>query len=104
MRVQPIFLIALLIGCLTGEDESPDWMANVASNTDWRGSFGDRIIDSSGTADIDLPDDNVVCVFAQKLTDTGRLKVTIINRRNNEHVQSIETTEPFGYVNVCGGK
>ncbi len=92
-------LLFLSFGC------SVDYKADVQSNTQWTGAFGDRSVDGSGNKIVDLPDEHPQCCVVQKETENGYLRVRVLAEGGGlfgpEDSDWVETTADYGVVTVC---
>ena len=103
---------ALLLALVACEQRQDDYYAVVESNTAWSGIFGNRTVDGSSGAEVDLPD-NDPCVIARIQSETGYLTITVmshvtggsimgIGERDDRELQDTATTEAsHGMVAVC---
>lgn len=98
------FLLVILFLSACGMDTK----AEVQSNTSWSGAFGNRTVDGSGDAIIDLPDEDNQCAVVQKETSGGYLKLRIIQDpegiekiRGDKESSWSETTADYGVVSAC---
>jgi hypothetical protein len=93
-----VLVLVQVMGC------SNDWKAKVESSTEWSGSFSGRTVDGRGNQTVDLDDDDLVCCSVQKQTESGFLKVSVINEGSNPLAsdgESKETNAAYGIVTVC---
>ena len=80
----------------------PNWVAQVTSGLSWSGYFGNRTVSGFGSQQVDLPDEEIVCVTVQKQTDSNgalTLQIKAINRGWNR--DPVTTTAPYGVVTDC---
>ena len=70
--------VILLAVSLTSLGCGVDYKAEVQSDTEWSGAFGNRTVDGSGSTTVDLPDDHPQCCVVQKQTEHGYLKVRVV--------------------------
>jgi hypothetical protein len=87
-----------------------DITAEVESNTEWSGAFGNRSVDGSGNQVVDLPEvDTIQCVVVQKSTEGGSLRVRIkvsggLGISGPSGSEWVSTTAAFGVVTACTGE
>lgn len=93
-------ILLALAGC------HADIYAEVQSNTSWSGAFGDRTVDGTGNAKVDLPDEPPQCVVVQKETTQGTLRVRVVASGGVISPGGsgwVETTAAYGVVSACSG-
>jgi len=98
-------LTALAVGVLLFLGCSADYKAEVQSDTEWSGAFGNRTVDGIGNTTIDLPDEHPQCCAVQKQTEGGYLQVRVVCEGGGllapEDSDWVTTYAEYGVVTVC---
>ena len=76
--------------------------AEIQSDTLWDGSFGDRRVNGSGNATVDIGGPAPYCAIVQKQTTEGVLRVRVVSDDpTGPSTDWKETALPFGFVTAC---
>ena len=93
-------LVLTLCSCST------EYKADVRSDTEWSGAFGNRTVDGDGNRMISLGSETPVCCVVQKQTEEGYLQVQVIAEGGwwifkPDDGDVARTTADYGVVTAC---